>query len=176
MEVGTPEVDRFTGLTFHVRPYSPGTSKWNNIEHGMFSFIKMNWKEQPLSSYEIIVNFIGSTTNKSKMRFKCVLDTWEYKPGITVSDKNFATINIKETNGTVIGTIPSLHTHIVFYFLSSSKMSVGYVFPLNLIDYRESIERAMREKITGCEGYFALACSKVILLEKCFRRTARRTG
>ncbi len=102
-----------------MRHYSPGTLKWNKIEHTMFSFIKMNWKEQPLSSYEIIVNFIGSTTNKSKLRFKCVLDMWEYKPGITVSDKNFATINIKKkANGTAIGTIPSLHTHIVFYFLS----------------------------------------------------------
>ncbi len=85
----------FTGLTFHVRHYPPGTSKWNKIKHSMFSFIRMNWKGQLLSSYEIVVNLIGSTTNELGPRVKCVLDEWEYKPGITVSDEDFATINIK---------------------------------------------------------------------------------
>lgn len=85
----------FTGITFHVRHYPPGTSKWNKIEHRMFSFISMNWKGRPLESYEIIVNLIGSTTNESGLRIKCVLDEWEYESGILISDEEFATINLK---------------------------------------------------------------------------------
>ena len=55
----------------------------------------MNWKGQPLLSYEIVVNLIGSTTNESEPKVKYVLNEWEYKPEITVSDEDFATINIK---------------------------------------------------------------------------------
>ncbi len=63
-----------TSLTFHVRRYPSEKSKWNKIEYRMFSFISMNCKGQPLSSYVIIVNLISSTTNKPGLKVKCVLD------------------------------------------------------------------------------------------------------
>jgi hypothetical protein len=51
-------------------PYPPGTSKWNKVEHRLFSFISMNWRGQPLLSYEAVVNLIGSTTTKSGLHVK----------------------------------------------------------------------------------------------------------
>ena len=84
----------FTGLTFHVRHFPPGTSKWNKIEHRLFSFISMNWKGRPLETYEIIVNLIGSTTNESGLKVKCILDEWEYEKGIEVTDEEYNAINI----------------------------------------------------------------------------------
>lgn len=62
--------------------YPPGTSKWNKIEHRMFSFISMNWKGQPLVSFETVVNMISSTTTKSGLQIKAILDTNDYKTGV----------------------------------------------------------------------------------------------
>ena len=89
------ELADFTGLTFHVRHFPPGTSKWNKIEHRLFSFISINWKGQPLKTYEIIVNLIGSTTNESGLKVRCVLDTWEYEKGRQVPADVSNAINIK---------------------------------------------------------------------------------
>lgn len=86
-----------TGLTFHVRHFPPGTSKWNKIEHRLFSFISMNWKAIPLETYQIIVDLIGSTTNKSGLEVKCILDEWHYETGRRVSDEEYMSINIKRS-------------------------------------------------------------------------------
>ena len=88
------ELADFTGLTFHVSHFPPGTSTWNRIEHSLVSFISRNWKGRPLESYEVIVSLIGATTNSKGLRVKCILDTWEYERGIQVSDEDMDGLNL----------------------------------------------------------------------------------
>lgn len=82
-------------LTITVCHYPPGTSKWNKIEHRMFSFISMNWKGEPLISYETIVNMIGATTTKSGLKIKARLDKNKYETGIKVSDREMKELKIQ---------------------------------------------------------------------------------
>jgi len=86
-----------TQLTIHVCHYPPGTSKWNKIEHRMFSFITMNWRGRPLVSHEVVVNCIRSTTTKTGLRIEASLDENEYQKGIRVSDAELASINIERS-------------------------------------------------------------------------------
>ena len=65
--------------------YPPGTSKWNKIEHRLFSFISLTWKGQPLINYETVVNLIGATKTSSGLRIKALLDTNEYKTGVKIT-------------------------------------------------------------------------------------------
>jgi hypothetical protein len=82
------------GLDIVVLHLPPGTSKWNKIEHRLFSFITMNWKAQPLISYRVIVDLISATTTKTGLTVRCELDTNAYPKGIVVSDREIAAINI----------------------------------------------------------------------------------
>ncbi len=83
-----------TGLLITVCHFPPGTSKWNKIEHRLFSHITMNWKGKPLESYETIVSLIGGTKTCKGLKVKAVLDKNNYEKGIKVSDKQFDGINI----------------------------------------------------------------------------------
>lgn len=83
------------GLDIQVHHFPPGTSKWNKIEHRLFSFITMNWRGQPLVSHEVIVNLIASTKTRSGLRVRAELDTAEYPKGVVVSDATLSTINIE---------------------------------------------------------------------------------
>jgi transposase len=83
-----------TGLTIEVLHFPPGTSKWNKIEHRLFSYISKNWRGKPLVTYEVIVSLIAGTKTKNGLKVVCELDDNEYKTGIEVSEKQFATINI----------------------------------------------------------------------------------
>ena len=74
--------------------YPPGTSKWNAIEHRMFSYISQNWRGRPLESHEVIINLIGSTTTKKGLKIECVLDTNKYEKVIKIDDKQMDSINI----------------------------------------------------------------------------------
>lgn len=85
-------------LQITVCHYPPGTSKWNKIEHRMFSFISMNWKGQPLVNFEMVVDMISSTTTKSGLRIKALLDTKDYKTGIKISDEQMKMLNLKPHN------------------------------------------------------------------------------
>ena len=78
-----------------VHHLPPGTSKWNKIEHRLFSFITMNWKAQPLVSFRVIVDLISATTTKTGLAVRCELDSNAYPKGIVVSDREFASLNIK---------------------------------------------------------------------------------
>jgi hypothetical protein len=69
------------GMAITVCHYPPGTSKWNKIEHRLFSFISLTWKGQPPINYETVVNLIGATKTKSGLRVKAVLDTNQYEIG-----------------------------------------------------------------------------------------------
>lgn len=74
--------------------YPPGTSKWNKIEHQMFSHISQNWRGRPLISHEVIINLIGSTTTKKGLKIECELDENKYKAGIKITDEQMDSINI----------------------------------------------------------------------------------
>jgi hypothetical protein len=72
----------------------PGTSKWNKIEHRLFSFITSNWRGKPLISYQVIVQLIGATTTKTGLKVRCQLDPMSYPAGVKVSDDELAAVNI----------------------------------------------------------------------------------
>jgi Rhodopirellula transposase DDE domain len=72
----------------------PGTSKWNKIEHRLFSFITSNWRGKPLISHQVIVQLIGATTTKTGLKVRCQLDPTTYPAGIKVSDDELAAVNI----------------------------------------------------------------------------------
>jgi len=84
------ELQRFAdavGLPIAVSHFPPGTSKWNKIEHRLFSRISINWRGRPLTSHEVIVNTIGATTTASGAPVTAVLDTAEYPAGIKIPDE-----------------------------------------------------------------------------------------
>ena len=75
--------------------FPPGTSKWNKVEHKLFSFISKNWRGQPLISLAVIVSLIGSTRTDKGLKVDCVIDDGEYERGVDISDEEFDSINIK---------------------------------------------------------------------------------
>src|SRR6266568_8053899 len=81
-------------LDIVVTHLPPGTSKWNKIEHRLFSFISQNWRAQPLVSYRVIVDLITATTTKTGLTVRCEIDNNLYPKGIVVSDAEMAAINI----------------------------------------------------------------------------------
>jgi hypothetical protein len=82
------------GIDINVHHLPPGTSKWNKIEHRLFSFITMNWRAKPLVSYRVIVDLISSTITDTGLTVTCELDTNTYLKGIVVPDQEMAQINI----------------------------------------------------------------------------------
>jgi Rhodopirellula transposase DDE domain len=83
------------GIDIVVSHLPPGTSKWNKIEHRLFSFISQNWRAKPLVSYRVIIELISATTTKTGLTVCCELDTGQYPSGIVVSDEDMAAIKIK---------------------------------------------------------------------------------
>jgi hypothetical protein len=82
-------------LKIHVRHFPPGTSKWNKIEHRLFSYISKNWRGQPLISRETVVNLIANTKTSTGLKVCAVLDENEYKKGRKISDEDMSILNIK---------------------------------------------------------------------------------
>lgn len=82
-------------IEIHVCHFPPGTSKWNKIEHKMFSFISKNWRGIPLATLETVINLIGNTKTKSGLTIDVVVDKNEYKKGRKISNEEFELINIK---------------------------------------------------------------------------------
>jgi transposase len=83
-----------TGLEITVCPLPPGTSKWNKIEHRLFSYISQNWRGKPLVSHQVIVNLIAATTTRTGLTVRCELDTNTYPKGVKITDKVFKQVNI----------------------------------------------------------------------------------
>jgi hypothetical protein len=83
------------GLIIRVCHFPPGTSKWNKIEHRLFSFISMNWRGRPLVSHEVIVNLIASTTTRPGLVVRAELDNNDYPKGVTVSEEEFSSIRLE---------------------------------------------------------------------------------
>jgi len=84
-----------TGLAIAVSHFPPGTSKWNKIEHRLFSFISKNWRGKPLTSLKVIVNLIGGTTTKKGLKVHAEIDGQSYPAGIKVPDSEMAEIKLQ---------------------------------------------------------------------------------
>jgi hypothetical protein len=86
-----------TGLSISVCHFPPGTSKWNKIEHRLFSFISSNWRGEPLRDYETIVNLISRTTTAKGLQVTCRLDRRKYPTGRKVTDEEIKRVNLKKS-------------------------------------------------------------------------------
>jgi hypothetical protein len=82
-------------LTIHVSHLPPGTSKWNKIEHRLFSFISQNWRGQPLLTHATIVKLIAKTRTSTGLTVRCILDKRKYPKAVKISDKQMASIRLK---------------------------------------------------------------------------------
>ncbi len=92
------ELQRFanrTGLTIRVCHFPPGTSKWNKIEHRLFSFITQNWRGRPLTSLAVIVSLISATKTQEGLRVRAELDRKKYPEGRKITDEEMARINLR---------------------------------------------------------------------------------
>ncbi len=85
------------GLKISVCHFPPGTSKWNKIEHKLFSFISKNWRAKPLTSIEVVVNLIANTTTEKGLKVNAKEDTTIYKKGIKISNNQMDAINIERS-------------------------------------------------------------------------------
>ena len=83
------------GIAIHVSHFPPGTSKWNKVEHRLFSFISINWRGRPLRTYETIINLIGNTTNRGGLVVRARLDRRSYPIGKRVSAKELRELKIE---------------------------------------------------------------------------------
>ena len=83
-----------TGLQIRVCHFPPGTSKWNKIEHRMFSFASLNWRGKPLESLEVIINLIAATTTSTGLKLYAQLDQRAYERGIEITDEQLASVNV----------------------------------------------------------------------------------
>jgi hypothetical protein len=84
-----------TGLSISVCHFPPGASKWNKVEHRLFSFISSNWRGEPLRDYETIVNLIARTTTAKGLKVTCRLDRRKYPTGRKVTDEEMKDVNLK---------------------------------------------------------------------------------
>jgi len=97
-KVKLQELSNELGLTLRISHFPAGTSKWNKIEHRLFSFISKNWRGKPLISLAVIVNLIGATTTDTGLTVKCVIDHNEYKKGIEVPEEELSKVNLVRDN------------------------------------------------------------------------------
>jgi hypothetical protein len=93
-KVRLQELSYEIGMAITVCHYPPGTSKWNKIEHRLFSFISLNWKGKPLINFETVVNLIGGTRTRTGLKVKAVLDTNHYETGVELSKKDMDQLHL----------------------------------------------------------------------------------
>ena len=85
-------------ISISVCHYPPGASKWNKIEHRMFSYISINWRGRPLEDYETVINLIANTTTNKGLKINAKIDKKNYKVGIKISDDEFNALNLHFDN------------------------------------------------------------------------------
>jgi hypothetical protein len=93
-KVGLQNLSNETGLSIKVCHFPPGTSKWNKVEHRLFSFISSNWRGEPLSDYETVVQLIANTTTSKGLKVSCRLDRRKYPKGKRISDEEMKIVNL----------------------------------------------------------------------------------
>jgi hypothetical protein len=86
-----------SGLDITVCHFPPGTSKWNKIEHRMFSYITKNWRGRPLTSYEVIVNLIANAQTETGLEIKAQIDTAHYPTGIKITDEELQALQLEKS-------------------------------------------------------------------------------
>ena len=86
------------GISISICHFPPGTSKWNKIEHQMFSFMSKNWRGRPLDSLGTIVNLISNTTTQKGLKIEAEIDDTQYEKGLKVGDNEMAMLNIERAN------------------------------------------------------------------------------
>ena len=84
-----------TGMEMAVRHFPPGTSKWNKIEHRLFSAISQNWRGKPLTSHEVVVKLIAATTTRTGLKVRSALDQRPYPAGVAVPDAEMQTLYLQ---------------------------------------------------------------------------------
>ena len=84
-----------TGLKIAVCYFPPGTSKWNKIEHRLFSYISQNWRGKPLTTFQTIVSLIAATTTVTGLKVHAELDHATYQPGIKITDEALQRVNLR---------------------------------------------------------------------------------
>jgi hypothetical protein len=84
-----------TGLEITVCHFPPGTSKWNRVEHRLFSFISMNWRARPLTDYQVVIETIAATTTETGLAVQAVLDEGEYPTGVKVTSAQMRAIPLQ---------------------------------------------------------------------------------
>jgi len=94
-KVRLQQLASYTGLRITVSHFPPGTSKWNKIEHRMFSHISMNWRGRPLTTHEVVVNLIANTTTRQGLKIQAELDQNKYPIGVKITDEEFEQLKIK---------------------------------------------------------------------------------
>ena len=94
-KIALQQLAQETGLEISVCHFPPGTSKWNKIEHRMFSFISLNWRGRALATRQIIVNLIGETTTNTGLKIHAALDEGQYPTGRKVADKEMEALNLR---------------------------------------------------------------------------------
>ena len=82
-------------MSIHVSHFPPGTSKWNTVEHRLFSFISINWRGRPLRTYETVINPIGNTTNRGGLVARVRLDRRRYPTGKKISKKELRELKVE---------------------------------------------------------------------------------
>ena len=93
-KIGLQKLANETGLSIDVCHFPPGTSKWNKVEHRLFSFISSNWRGEPLTDYETVVKLIANTTTSRGLTVNCRLDRRKYPPGRRITDDEMKAVNI----------------------------------------------------------------------------------
>jgi transposase len=94
-KAGLQRLANLTGLDLHMSHFPPGTSKWNKIEHRMFSFITQNWRARPLVSYQTIIDLIAKTRTTTGLKIKAKLTQRNYPTGVEISAAEMAKLNLK---------------------------------------------------------------------------------
>jgi hypothetical protein len=94
-KVKLQDISNQLNIDIHVTHYPPGTSKWNKIEHRLFSYISINWRGKPLDELLTVINLIASTTTAAGLTVECISDTQEYKKGVVISDEELQSVNLK---------------------------------------------------------------------------------
>jgi hypothetical protein len=83
-----------TGLDIAVCHFPPGTSKWNKVEHRLFSFISLNWRDRPLTDYQVVVETIAATTTETGLSVEAVLDPGVYPTGVKITDAQIKAVSL----------------------------------------------------------------------------------
>lgn len=97
-KVALQDLANHVGIPIYVCHFPPGTSKWNKIEHRMFSHITQNWRGRPLISHEVIVNLIAATSTQHGLTIQAELDSASYPTGLKISDAELAAVNLKRAD------------------------------------------------------------------------------